>query len=309
MTTEQNRAPARDGASMDPMARIQSNARVASSASCRPSLARGAQVVAMSCAALVVAGCAAHAEGESEVGFAHVSGSAQAAPGRATVLNLLVTAPADDDIWSDGIHELVVENDAEGGGDLVYGGGAVPLEPGSESAGTRVGTIPVEMPADADAFELSTIVITAREGDEPRRVDVGDWTYSGDAVDPRVQITGDYPVSMPDCGHVQFEVEGVDETSVGVRDVRLLDVPGVSVDDVEITEAGSGRSRVSFDLRCDDDADVRMLTPVITAVVGGDEFDQPIDPLLVGYVGLSEADVSRIASRSRGPRPSPESRG
>lgn len=245
--------------------------------------------------ALAANGCVAAGPTKPDVSFARISGDVHVGEADDTVINLVLVAPSNDPVWA-GVHELVVVNDDPTGGDLVFGGGSVELQPGTDKSGLRVGSIPVSIPHEVDRFHLSKVKLTAQQGGEPVEHDVGDWRFAREALEDRVSPIGDYPASVPSCGHVNFDVKSDNQADMHLSNAEIS-VPGLSVESFEFDELSSFESSVSFDLVCDESFDLFMFTPKVLADSGEGKSEQYLDPILVGYLDLSDDVVRRIADR------------
>ncbi|MGO3885332.1 MAG: hypothetical protein ACTJHU_03450 [Mycetocola sp.] len=224
-----------------------------------------------------------------------MSGSVTVGPEDEASINLVVAAATNAPIWS-GISELIVVNDTDGG-DLVYGAGTVPFEPGTTMNGTRVGSITVTVPSDISAFSLRTVRITIEGETTARSYPVGEWTLSRDSRDQQaVTPRGDYPASLSECGPISVDVAGAGNATVQVDEVTI-DTPGVSVDSVSSTPHPSGGASVTFSPVCDTRADLYTFTPRLSGNINGEAYAVNLPPILAGYLDLSDSDVERIMQR------------
>lgn len=255
---------------------------------------RGALV--MGAAALLgISGCGSDAPRSSRMRFARLSGNVGITSGDAATANLIIVAPTRDPVWS-GIHELVVVNDAPEGGDLVLAGDSAEIMPGTDKGGLRAGTLAVSIPSDVNDFDLRTVRVVVDEGGEPVPYDVGHWRMHRPESRATFESSGEYPASLPGGGEV---VLGLRNTSAPEAQVTGIDTgaAGLTASDVRADFAESGEGTVTFTLEVDDSYDLFAFSPTLTVDEGGQTREEPLDPVLVGYLDLTEESVQRIASR------------
>lgn len=228
--------------------------------------------------------------------FAQVSGDVVVATGDDASVNLVLVAPADDPVWS-GIHELVVTNESPDDGDIILAGDSAELIPGTSRNGLQVGTIPVTIPNDASEFELKSVKVSVGDGGNSTSYDIGDWkTIRVDPDHPTVKIVGDYPASMPGSGQVAFNVQREDGSGAEITGIDT-NAPGLSIGDFSAEFDSDGVGQVAFNLESDGSYDVFGFSPKLLVEDGGETHEISLDPILVGYLDMSEEDVQRIVSR------------
>ncbi|MCA1307658.1 hypothetical protein LC082_12180 [Microbacterium esteraromaticum] len=253
---------------------------------------RTAALATMAVGLFFLSSCATEAE-SSQLHFARISADVVVAGDGAASANLVVAAPSDDPIWS-GISELVAKNDHTDGGDLVFGEGAVRLIPGGEQDGTRLGTIVVEMPLSVDNFSMSEIVITLAGDHGPENYNVGEWNFERIRADGIVEISGEYPASVSECNSVSFDVQG--DLPFEIDGVSSRGA-GVDILDVDIGVAKGTSRTVVLDLACDPQFDLYAFTPLIDVTSEGKKGIEPLQPILIGYAGITDEVVNRILTR------------
>lgn len=245
--------------------------------------------------ALGAGGCVGDDPGASQAKLARVSGDVIVPDGVDAVVNVAVVAPPGDSVW-DGIAEVIITNDSPDGGDVVASGGSVELIPGDTRGGRRVGTLVLPLPDEASEFDLSTISINFAEGADPQRFEIGRWKMTRSADEPLVQITGEYPASMAAGGPVVFSVRGDGIASEQISAVTSK-AEGASLTDFEAVDNPDGTVEISLHLECDDSFDLYGISPWLTMHTEQGAVEQPLDPILVGYLDMSDEVAKRISER------------
>lgn len=239
--------------------------------------------------------CSSRTPEGSQLRFARLSGDISVTSGDEVTPNLIIAAPANDLVWS-GIHQLVLTNDVPDGGDLVFGPGAVPLEPGTADGGLRVGTIMADIPEDVGEFDLSTVDVTINEGEAPVTYDVGRWRMHRPDEARTFSVAGDYTVSMARAAQGAFSVRGERGMDADVTGIET-GTPGLTAANVEIELGKDGATDITFDLEYDDHYDLFDFSPRLVIEENGETRKEAVESILVKYLDLDREDVRRIASR------------
>ncbi|GAA1487609.1 hypothetical protein [Brachybacterium sacelli] len=175
-------------------------------------------------------------------------------------------------------------------------GDAAEIIPGTDKGGLRAGTLAVSIPSDVNDFDLRTVRVVVDEGGEAVPHDVGDWRMHRPESRPTFESSGEYPASLPGGGEVVLGLRSASGTEAQVTGVDT-GTAGLAARDVRADFAEGGEGTVTFTLEVDDSYDLFAFSPTLTVDEGGARREEYLDPVLVGYLDLTEEDVQRIASR------------
>lgn len=246
-------------------------------------------------AAFLLAGCSTPEHPATQARVVPLSGTVVAQPEESATANIIVVAPSQDPIW-DGIRELTAINDGDGP-DITYRGEEVVLVPGTDLDGVRAGTLVVTMPAELDEFDLRDIKLTLNKGDHPTSaLHAGNWHFQRRDSTGALSVVEEYPVSVPECGQIEFTLQNSGSYPYAIERVESND-PTVNVTHFESAPMTGGTQVVQLVLQCDDDYILHTFTPSITFKKDNKQFEEILEPILIGYMDLSSEDIRRVMSK------------
>ena len=178
----------------------------------------------------------------------------------------------------------------EGLGD--FGPDDAELVRGETRDGLVIATIAVSVELDESTRDFQSILVRYSDGEE-EVVDVGEWVIGGGATTSELEPTSEWPAVMPACTLFASEIRA-SELPPGPVSVTA-DQPGLSLAGTSIVEA-DGRFTGEFDPRCSSDFDMYVMT-IEVAPEGDESAARYLDPVMIGYMDISDETVQRIAER------------
>lgn len=101
---------------------------------------------------------------------------------------------------------------------------------------------------------------------------------------------------MAAVGPVVFSIQGDGITSEQVSAVTSK-AEGASLTDFEAVDNPDDTVEISLHLECDDSFDLYGISPWLTMHTEQGAVEQPLDPILVGYLDMSDEVAKRICER------------
>lgn len=206
-------------------------------------------------------------------------------PGSTFPLNFVFVSGANHRVFTefDGIR-------VEGLGE--FGPDDAELVRGDTRDGLAIATIAVPVEVEEPVIEFQSILVRYSDGAE-EAVDVGEWVIEASEATSALEPTPEWPAVMPACTQFESAIRA-SELPPGPVSVRA-DQPGLSLAGIATVEA-DGRFMGEFDPRCSSDFDMYVMT-IEVAPEGDESAVQYLDPVMIGYMDISDETVQRIAQR------------
>lgn len=200
-------------------------------------------------------------------------------------VNLIFVAEPDDTIWTD-LTGIVLSDK------LSIPPGEFTVIRGDGSNGVTLGNVTFTVDIPAAGLSFRTVGLVFAGASTITQVPVGSWSLRGaPANDFASTDAGADVVGMPRCTTTDFPVpEAV--TSVQHFDA---DSPDVHADEVSLDTRSH---TVTAELACGGDFDFRVMSPSIDYTDNsGKARTIRLAPVSIGFLGITDADLQRIASR------------
>ena len=193
-------------------------------------------------------------------------------------------------------------------GVAVFDADAAPLSRGETRSGVSIASILAPIPVGTEPFEFDEIVVMWDDRTETTHP-VGQWRFEPTQEHTEADAVNDWPAAIGDCESLTVPLPS---TADGAAQGTVhVDQPGVHLGARSgIFSAPSGGTDLVLDLRCSDRFDFSVVTashsaqPAEPAAPGEPPAaapgaaEHPFDPILVGYLDVSDADVARILGRA-----------
>lgn len=204
-------------------------------------------------------------------------------------VNLILVASPEDRIFRE-YDGLTIENVG------VMGAIEAPLTKGETRGEQTIASIAPMVPLEDAPFEFGHVTVHYTDGTS-RTFDVGSWAFEPQRKNDSHQTVANWPVMLSDCS--AFERTLADTQGEFSQADLVVEQPGVSLGDGARVEIQSGRPpQVNLSLECDPGYDFFVVTTELQIEqTDGTALNQIFDPIMIGYMNISDDDIARINKR------------
>lgn len=205
-------------------------------------------------------------------------------------VNLILVADTSDVIFTD---YAGVSVDGVGHFDET----SAPLDRGETRGGISLASISFEVAFAEAPFGFSQVTVDLKNGDSQVH-DVGEWRFAQRAPGAGEITALEWPSVIPECSEFGSELSGLPED--GGPFSAIVDQPGVTLLPGSAVEYDGGETaHTNIDLACSSAYDFFVVSIELRGqgADGGAGGSSWLDPIMIGHMGISDDDISRIQSR------------
>ena len=245
-------------------------------------------------AALIVAGIAVSTLSScsisaDDVHFARTSARIIQPADSVFPVNFILVASPEDKIFRE-YDGLTIENVG------VMDATAAPLMKGETRGEQTIASIAPMVPLENAPFEFGQVTVHYTDGTN-RAFDVGSWAFEPQRERDSSLTVANWPAMLSNCS--AFERTLPDTQGENEQVELVIEQPGVSLGDEARVEIQSGKPpQVNLSLECDPAYDFFVVTTELQIEqTDGTPLSQIFDPIMIGYMNISDDDIARINKR------------